>query len=99
MSSADKKILPTRELPIPQLPQCRCGKQQSGNWTGSSEMRWMMLKPEGEQQTEAGLVEYVCLSCNRHFRLRGNRFLEVLPDGAERPYMRLGQYNRWFSCH
>jgi len=99
MSTTDKPPEPTRELPIKQLPQCRCGRQQSGKWTGGTESHWLMIKPEGPEVTETGLVEYECLSCKRRYRLRGSKFCEVLPDGAERPYMRLGQYGRWFSCH
>jgi hypothetical protein len=88
----------TRELPIKDLPACRCGKQQTGNWPTEAQNRWLLVKPtEGEQQ-EPGLVEYECLSCRRRHRVRGTKFYEVLPDGSERAYMRQGQYGRWLSC-
>ncbi len=89
---------PTRELPIKDLPACRCGKQQSGNWPTQAQNRWLVVKPGEGEQAEAGLVEYECLSCHRRYRLRGTKFFEVLPDGAERAYMRQGQYGRWLSC-
>jgi len=97
MKTPEKQPLPTRELPTNELPPCRCGRQQSGQWTGGSVSHWLMAKPEGSDQTEPGLIEYECLSCKRRYRLRGNRFLEVLASGSERPYMRLGQYGRWLS--
>ncbi len=80
------------------LPKCRCGKQQSGNWPTEAENRWLLIKPTAAEQEEPALIEYECLSCRRRYRLRGTRFCEVLTDGAERPYMRQGQYGRWFSC-
>ncbi len=88
----------TRELPIKQLPACRCGKQQSGNWPTEAENRWLLIKPGEAEQKEPGLVEYECLLCRRRYRARGNKLYEVLPDGTERAYMRQGQYGRWLSC-
>ncbi len=99
MKTPSNELEPTREIPIKQLPQCHCGRQQTGNWTGGTESHWMIDKPEGPDQKEAGLIEYVCLSCNRRHRLRGKKLYEVLTDGTERAYMREGQYGRWFSCH
>jgi hypothetical protein len=91
---------PTRELPIKDLPACRCGKQQSGKWPTEAQDRWLMVKPDEAEQKdkEPGLVEYECLSCRRRYRLRGTKFYEVLPEGTERAYMRQGQYGRWLSC-
>lgn len=97
MSTAENEPVPTRELPLKQLPQCHCGRQQSANWTGGSESHWLMIKPEGPDVKEPGLIEYECLSCKRRYRLRGNKFYEVHTDGTERPYLRLGQYGRWLS--
>jgi hypothetical protein len=88
----------TRELPVRQLPACRCGKQQSGEWKGGSETHWLMIKPEEGPEKEAALIEYECLSCKRRYRLRGAKLYEVLTDGSERAYMRQGQYGRWLSC-
>jgi len=89
---------PTREVPIKDLPACRCGKQQSGNWPTEAQNRWLMVKPAQEEAKEPALVEYECLSCRRRYRLRGKHLQEVLPDGSERAYMRQGQYGRWLSC-
>jgi hypothetical protein len=98
MNTPESTPSPTREVPIKDLPPCRCGKQQSGNWPTEAQNRWLVVKPEEGDQKEAGLVEYECLSCRRRYRLRGTKFYEVLPDGAERAYMRQGQYGRWLSC-
>jgi hypothetical protein len=89
---------PTRELPIKDLPACRCGKQQSGNWPTEAQNRWLLVKAAEAEQKEPGLVEYECLSCRRRYRVRETRLFEVLPDGSERAYMRQGQYGRWLSC-
>jgi len=99
MKSSDSPPPATRELPLKQLPHCRCGRQQAGNWVGEAQSHWLMVKPEGPEQTEPGLIEYECLACKRRYRLRGNKFMEVLPDGSERAYMRQGQYGRWLSSH
>ena len=88
----------TRELPIKDLPTCRCAKQQAGNWPTEAQNRWLLVKPDESEQKEKGLVEYECLSCHRHYRLREAKFYEVLPDGSERAYMREGRYGRWLSC-
>ena len=88
----------TRELPVKELPSCRCGKQQSGNWPTEAENRWLLVKPTETEQKEPALIEYECLSCHRRYRVRGTKLYEVLPDGSERPYMRQGQYGRWLSC-
>ncbi len=97
MKPADKEPVPTRELPVAQLPHCRCGQHSRKNLTGGAEKLWLLEKPEGPDVKEKGLIEYECLACNRHYRLRGNRFCEVMTDGSERPYMRLGQYGRWLA--
>jgi hypothetical protein len=89
---------PTRELPIKDLPACRCGKHESGSWPADAQHRWLMIKPDEGEQKEPGLVEYECLSCHRRYRLRGHKLYEVLADGTERAYMRQGQYGRWLSC-
>ena len=67
------------------------------NWPADAQNRWLMIKPSEEEQKEAGLVEYECLSCHRRYRLRGTKLYEVLADGSERAYMRQGQYGRWLS--
>jgi len=88
----------TRELPMKELPPCRCGRQQSGNWPTEAQKRWLLIKPDETETKEPGPIEYECLSCHRRYRARGAKFYEVLSDGSERAYMRQGQYGRWLSC-
>lgn len=98
MKSPTTPVPATRELPVKQLPPCRCGKQQSGNWPGGPENHWLVIKPSEPESTEPPLIEYECLSCHRRYRLRDTKLYEVLTDGTERAYMRQGQYGRWLSC-
>src|SRR4029077_10299130 len=106
MKSINEPTEATREVPVKVLPACRCGKSQSGNWTGGPAQQWLLLKPAEAKESESkdskpgepGLIEYECLSCHRRYRLRGTKFYEVTSDGAERAYMRQGQYGRWLSC-
>lgn len=108
MKSTNEPLEATREIPSKLLPACRCGKSQSGNWTGGASQQWLLLKPgeaepkepeaKDSQPQESGLIEYECLSCHRRYRLRGTKFYEVTPEGVERAYMRQGQYGRWLSC-
>ncbi len=57
-----------------------------------------MVKPESAEANKPTLIEYECIACRRRYRLRDTKFLEVLADGSERPYMREGRYGRWLSC-
>ena len=98
MKSPTSPVPATREVPARLLPACRCGKQQSGNWPGGPESHWLILKPTEAEQKEPALIEYECLACKRRYRLRDTKLYEVLTDGAERAYMRQGQYGRWLSC-
>jgi len=98
MKASNSALPPTREIAVRLLPQCRCGRQQSGNWTGGTESHWLVVKPEATEQAEPALVEYECLSCKRRYRLRDAKLYEVLGDGSERAFMRQGQYGRWLSC-
>jgi hypothetical protein len=97
MNDPESPLPPTRDIATRLLPSCRCGHSQAGNWPNRAGQEWLVVKPE-PKENEPPLVEYECLACHRHYRLRGPRFLEVLPDDSERPYMREGRYGRWLSC-
>jgi hypothetical protein len=104
----EQTLLPTRELPVRQLPACRCGNVQTGKWPMGPDNHWVVIKPQEAEQKESGqkepqpaeaqLIEYECALCGRRYRLRGTKLYEVTTEGAERAYMRQGQYGRWLSC-
>lgn len=100
MTTPDKSLPPTREVAPRLLPACRCGHShaQAGNWPGRAGEDWLLVKPEDPKPGEPPLIEYECLACRRRYRLRDSKLYEVLPDGAERAYMREGRYGRWLSC-
>lgn len=98
MTTPDPSLPATREIAPRLLPACRCGHAQSGKWPDRAGEDWLVVKPAEPPPNEPALIEYECLACHRRYRLRGPKFQEVLPDGAERPYMREGRYGRWLSC-
>ena len=103
MTSPNPSLTATREIATRLLPACRCGHSQSGNWHSHGGEDWLVVKPQEAAAQESpppepNLVEYECLACHRRYRLRGQKFYEVLPDGSERAYMREGRYGRWLSC-
>jgi hypothetical protein len=99
MTHPESSLSPTREIATRLLPACRCGHAHSGNWPGRPGEDWLVVKPSEPKPDEPPLVEYECVACRRRYRLRDTKLYEVLPDGAERAYMREGRYGRWLSCH
>jgi len=98
MNSPKEPLPATKEIPLKQLPPCRCRASQSGNWPAGAENQWLVIKPSEADQKESQEIEYECLSCNRRYRLRDTKLYEVARDGSEHPYMRQGKYGRWLSC-
>jgi len=98
MTSLNPSLQATREIATRLLPRCHCLQSQSGNWPNQAGENWLVVKPEEPEPNQPPLIEYECLTCHRRYRLRGNKFCEVLTDGSERPYMREGKYGRWLSC-
>lgn len=70
----------------PDQPECRCGRCSSAEYEFVG-----MHERTGGDRTYA----YRCPSCGRRYRSEGPRFLEVLPDGSERSYMRASRWGRW----
>src|SRR5438874_10554610 len=97
MKTEKETLPPTKELPLKELPPCRCRASQGGNWP-AGESQWLLVKPTEADEKEPQLIEYECLSCNRRYRVRGNKLFEVARDGSEHAYMRQGRYGRWLSC-
>src|SRR5436190_5540769 len=98
MKPENETLPPTKELPLKELPPCRCRASQSGTWPAGAENQWLLVKPTDTDEKQPQLIEYECLSCNRRYRLRGNKLFEVARDGSEHAYMRQGRYGRWLSC-
>lgn len=98
MKPSDTPLPATREVATRLLPPCHCRQSPSGNWPTSAGENWLLVKPAEAEAKEPPLTDYECLTCHRHYRLRGPKFYEVLADGSERSYMREGRYGRWLSC-
>jgi hypothetical protein len=98
MKTSDAPLAETREIATRLLPPCHCRQSPSGNWPAQAGEGWLLVKPDEAKPQDPPLVEYECLNCRRHYRLRGPKLFEVMPDGSERAYMREGRYGRWLSC-
>jgi hypothetical protein len=64
-------------------PICRCGRCRSQDY----EFLGMEQQPLS--------FDYRCPSCDRHYRARDNKFLEIASNGSEQPYMRQSSLGRW----
>ncbi len=68
-------------------PVCRCGQCRSINYE--------FVGPDNVVFEPGMAFDYRCPTCKRHFRARDSRFVEVLSDGTEVPYMAVSKFGRW----
>lgn len=65
----------------PPLPDCRSGRCGQRDYFID------------DSQSEVTLL----CRCGHRYRRKGMRFLEVLPDGAEKPFLRWRPFRGWFA--
>ncbi len=70
------------------FPPCRGGQCCSIN-----DYAWVVGRIYGREKW--GQYRYWCKCCDDEYVRRGTRFLHVLPDGTERPYLKLVGFRNW----
>lgn len=68
-----------------EYPDCACGAR------GAKTYRFLKMEKDPLS------FDYECLACHRRYRSKNDVFFELVPDGAEKPYMRRSGFG-WRHC-